>query len=82
VAKRGFFGRIADAYRAASLDWEVKHGLRPWGRQNVEMEARATLTAVVIRADGTREDLGVLSEETVILSSDQVEALRRASGSK
>lgn len=50
--------RLADRYRSAKLEAEVKFGLKKWGRQ----PGKATIAAKVIRADGSIEELGTIAE--------------------
>lgn len=77
MSKRGVFGAIADWFRAKSLEHAVASGQKPWGRQDVKMPAKTTIEAKVIRADGTVEDLGVISETTGEVSASQLEKMRR-----
>lgn len=70
--------RLWDRYQSAKLEAEVKFGRKPWGRQAVVMPARATISAKVIRADGTVEDLGVLAQAEV--DAAVLDELRRQAG--
>ena len=36
-------------------------GQAPWGRQEVKAEPKASISARIIRKDGTIEDLGIIS---------------------
>lgn len=54
------FRRIHERLQAARLEWDVRHGKKTWGR--VQTPARASIEAKVIRADGSVEDLGVISQ--------------------
>lgn len=49
--------RLIRRYQSAKLAADVKAGRKHWGRQ--------TVSAVIIRADGTVEDLGTISEGVV-----------------
>ena len=37
-------------------------GQAPWGRQEVKAEPKASISARIIRKDGTIEDLGIISK--------------------
>ena len=54
------FQRFRERLAAAKLEWDVSHGRKTWGR--VQSPGRAVLSAKIIRADGTVEDLGVIAE--------------------
>jgi hypothetical protein len=63
------------------LEADIKYGRRAWGRQEVKMPARATLSMKIIRADGSIEDRGVVSESKVDVTTAQLAELElRARG--
>lgn len=74
----------------ASLEYDLAHGRRSYGRSDpsqgsradVEMPVAVTVDAVVIRADGTREDLGTISRNTQSMTSEQLQRLEAAAGRK
>lgn len=59
--ERGIIRRLWERYQSARLEADVKYGRKQWGRQ----PGRATIEATIIRADGTREELGVIAEVDV-----------------
>jgi hypothetical protein len=70
----------------ASLYFDISTGRKTWGRQpgpgdgskiGATTLAKSTISAVVIRADGTVEDRGVLHSGEVELTAGQVSALQR-----
>lgn len=67
--KRSLFRRLWERYQGAKLEADVKYGRKQWGRQ----PGGATISATVIRADGTVEHLGVIAEceVTFLPSQDQ-----------
>ena len=75
---RGILRRLVDRYQAARLEADIKYGRKPWGRQEVKMPARATLSVRVIRADGSIEDRGIVSESQVEVTAGQLAELDRA----
>lgn len=44
---------------------KIERGKGVWGRQDAETKITGTISAKVTRADGTVEDLGVISEVEV-----------------
>lgn len=75
--------RLRQWLDATSLRFDIATGRKVWGRQpgghvGATTKAGVTITARVIRADGSVEDLGVVSERTVELTQEQIEALERA----
>lgn len=86
------FERLRRAWQAARLEYDIAHGKRTWGRQpadpvndqsdgsgrvGVRVPVKATIEAVVIRADGTREDRGVLSTGDAEIDAAVLEHMRR-----
>lgn len=56
--RQSFLRSLWERYQGAKLEAEVKYGRKQWGRQ----PGTATISATVIRADGTVEELGVIAE--------------------
>lgn len=48
---------IRERIQAARLEWDVRRGRKQWGRSSI--------SATVIRADGSVEELGVIAEGKV-----------------
>ncbi len=84
AAARAFLA--SDTWAAAKLQAETRAGRKSWGRQpggpeevgSVVSPHRATLAIRVIRADGSVEDLGIVSEQVVDMTPEALEALRLA----
>lgn len=74
----------------ASLEYDLAHGRRAYGRSDptsggsisAEMPVAVTIDAVVIRSDGTREDLGTISQNTQSMTSEQLQRLEAVAGRK
>jgi len=52
----------------------------PGGHVAVKVPVKATISAIVIRADGTIEDQGILSTSDTEVDADILEQLRREAG--
>lgn len=80
----GYIQRLRERWGAAALAFNIATGRKVWGRQpsrdgmGATTRAKATMTAKIIRADGTIEDLGVVSKRTVELTQAQMQALEQA----
>lgn len=80
----GVIQNLRARWDAASLAFDIAHGRKVWGRQpsrdglGATTRAKAILAAKIIRADGSVEDLGTVSERTVELTQAQIQALGRA----
>lgn len=79
--------RLRQWLDATSLRFDIATGRKVWGRQpgpgsgggmGVTTQARATMTARVVRANGSVEDLGVVSDRMVELTQEQIHALEQA----
>ena len=51
--------------RLYGRDPKLPKGATQWGRQHVVSPQRGTISAIVYRADGTVEDLGVIAEADI-----------------
>lgn len=86
------FGIIRRALERRRLESDIRAGRRTWGRQpddpahdqsdgsgnvGVKVPVKATIAAVVIRADGTIEDQGILSSQDTEIDAGILEQLRR-----
>lgn len=79
-----FLRELKRRWDQASLEYDLTHGRRAYGRSNpagggglveAEVPMHATIEAVVIRADGSREDLGVVSESDATINGEQLARL-------
>jgi hypothetical protein len=81
--------RLVNAYRSRKLALQLRLGLVHLGRQDsasagatvkVPVPVRARMSAKVIRADGTVEDLGVIGEELTEVPQEYLDELARQAG--
>ena len=76
------FNRLLNAYRSRRLTVELALGRKQLGRQpgavtTATVPIRAVMSARVIRADGSVEDLGVIGEAERDVPDDFLDDLRK-----